>query len=99
MESSSSPNVAESTQVIQSPEESPRACDPGSQAASKKAELAGLLTQARNVKEMIENFKAACECSTVSGHVAVRMAIGLQWLDSMLRQNKADIQNLQDKLK
>lgn len=69
-----------------------------SQAASKKSELTGLLAQARNVKEMLENFKAACEGSTVSGHVAVRMAIGLQWLDSMLRQNKSDIDALQDKL-
>ena len=63
------------------------------------SEVKALLTQARQVKEMIENFKCACEGSMVSGHVAVRMAIGIQWLDSMLRQNKNDIQVLQEKLK
>jgi hypothetical protein len=68
------------------------------QASAAKAELEGMLAQARNVKEMLENFKIACEGSTVSGHVVVRMAIGLQWLESMLRQNKQDIKNLQDKL-
>lgn len=61
-------------------------------------ELKRLLSQARNVKEMLENFKSACEGATVSGHVAVRFAIGIQWIESMLRQNKQDIENLQAKL-
>lgn len=67
-------------------------------AKAAKQELQGMLAQARNVREMLTNFKAACEGATVSGHVVVRMAIGLQWLESMLRQNKADIDNLQAKL-
>ena len=94
MENSNSPSEAESTQtatVVESPKDASPALD-------NTAELKGMLAQARNVREMLENFKAACEGSTVSGHVAVRMAIGLQWLDSMLRQNKTDIQNLQTKL-
>jgi hypothetical protein len=86
--------IATAAENIQTNQTSPEE----SQASAKKAELTGLLANARNVKEMLENFKAACEGATVSGHVAVRFAIGIQWLESMMRQNKADIQNLQNKL-
>ena len=70
----------------------------GTADSPKHSEIKALLAQARNVKEMIENFKAACEGATVSGHVAVRFAIGIQWLESMLRQNKSDIERLQGEL-
>ena len=65
---------------------------------SHKEEIKALLAQARNVKSMLEDFKAGIEGCTFSGHVAVRIAIGLQWLESMLRQNKNDIERLQGEL-
>jgi hypothetical protein len=66
---------------------------------SKRAridEQKGMLSNARNTYKMLQDFKAAIEGSTVSGHVVYRLAIGIQFLDSLIRQAKADIDRLQE---
>ncbi len=58
-------------------------------------DLRGMLANARNTKQMLEDFLAAIQGATVSGHVVYRLAIGIQFLETLLKQSKADIERLQ----
>lgn len=70
-----------------------------SQEISRHEQLNGMLANARNTKDMLEGFIAAINGSQISGHVIYRMAIGIQFLETLLKQSKGDIERLQEALK
>ncbi len=68
---------------------------------TKKAEVAqikGLLAEARNTKEMLEDFQSSVLTGSYTGGQMLKIAKGLAFLDAILGQNKAHIKNLQERL-
>lgn len=68
------------------------------QAKAEKAQLKGLLTEARNTRDMLVDFRSALEDGTFHGARMMAIARGMAFLEAILRQNSAHIKNLQDKL-
>ena len=63
--------------------------------ASRYEQTKQMLANARNTKKMLEDFLVAIQGSQVSGHVVYRLAIGIQFLETLLKQSKEDIERLQ----
>jgi len=63
-----------------------------------KAQIKALLAEARNTKVMLEAFGGAVASGTFHGSKMLDLAKGLAFLDAILNQNKAHIDNLQQRL-
>ncbi len=63
-----------------------------------KAEIKALLAEARNTKEMLQDFNTAIQNGTYQGHQMLAVAKGLSFLQAILNQNTAHIKNLQERL-
>ena len=69
--------------------------------ASRKAEksqIEGLLREARNTRDMLIAFRGAIESSTYSGGKVRDLAIGLSFVETILKQNQAHLHDLQERL-
>lgn len=67
-----------------------------SQTASSS--LKNLLTQARGTRQMLLDFKAALDDCTVHGSHVYALALGVQFLNTLIGQAKGDIESIQNKL-
>ena len=94
-------NEAQEAEVVANPNLSVQQAEtsPLPSKADNVAELKALLSQARGTKQMLEDFLAAIHGSQVSGHVVYRLAIGIQFIEHLIKQNKNDIERLQTELK
>lgn len=63
-----------------------------------KVQLKALLAEARQTKEMLEDFKAALYMGTFQGGKMLAVAKGVSFLEAILNQNLAHIKNLQTRL-
>lgn len=61
-------------------------------------QLKVMLSQARGTRQMLLDFKAALDDCTVHGSHVYHMALGLQFVNSLVAQSKADIDSLQAKI-
>ncbi len=77
------------------PSENPQVISPQVSSANQ---LKSLLAQARGTRQMLMDFKAALDDCTVHGSHVYAMALGVQFLESLLKQAKGDIDNIQNKL-
>lgn len=66
--------------------------------AAEKAQVKGLLAEARNTKEMLQDFQTAINNGTYQGHQMLAVAKGVAFLIAILNQNKAHIDDLQSRL-
>ena len=71
---------------------------PAQQVVDEKVQLKALLAEARQTKEMLEDFKAALYMGTFQGGKMLAIAKGVSFLEAILNQNKAHIQNLQTRV-
>ena len=78
---------------------SPEVLNVPSEAKQEKAQIEALLAEARNTKAMIEGFIGAVRGGTFDGGAMMDLAKGMAFLDAIHNQNKAHIQNLQERLK
>lgn len=62
---------------------------------ASRAGLKQMLSNARNTTQMLQDFLSAIRGCNVSGEVVYKLAIGIQFLETLLSQSKADIQRLQ----
>lgn len=69
-----------------------------STSTAERAQIKGLLAEARNTREMLVNFEAAVTKGTFLGNQMLDLAKGLAFLDAILKQNSAHIANLQERL-
>lgn len=67
--------------------------------AEDKVALQGLLSEARNTKLVLEEFEAAIKHGTFQGVHMMALAKGCAFLTAVINQNKAHVQNLQERLK
>lgn len=65
----------------------------------EKAEIQSLLAEARNTKAMIEGFIGAVRGGRFDGGAMMDLAKGMAFLQAIHKQNKAHIENLQERLK
>lgn len=65
----------------------------------EKQQIEALLSEARNTKEMLEHFKGAVISGRFDGGNMMSLAKGLAFVEAILNQNKAHIQNLQNRMK
>lgn len=63
-----------------------------------RAQLKGLLAEARQTREMLTDFDTAVKNGSYQGHQMLAIAKGLAFLIAILHQNKAHIDNLQQRL-
>jgi hypothetical protein len=70
-----------------------------SETSARKQELKQMLAQTRQTREMLTDFQVAIQNGSYNGHQSTAIAIGLQFLASMLKQNKNDIERLQNEAK
>lgn len=70
-----------------------------STAKEEKQQTEALLAEARNTKDMLQHFKGAVISGTFEGGCMMSLAKGLAFVEAILNQNKAHIQNLQERLK
>ena len=64
-----------------------------------KVQVKALLAEARNTKEMLQDFQTAIHNGTYQGHQMLAVAKGVAFLGAILNQNKAHIDALQEKLR
>jgi hypothetical protein len=64
-----------------------------------RKQVEALLAEARNTKSMLEHFKGAVSGGRFDGGSMLALAQGLAFVDAILNQNKAHIDNLQGRLK
>jgi len=76
------------SEVVQVTSPSPSATD----------QLKQMLSQARATREMLQAFKAAIDDCQVHGSKVYALAIGVQFLGTLISQSAADVQNLQAKI-
>lgn len=57
-----------------------------------------MLSEARNTRMLLEDFKAAIEGASYHGSKMLHVAKGLAFIDILLGQNKGHIQELQTRL-
>lgn len=72
---------------------------PEQAAKAEKAQLKALLAEARNTREMLEDFNSAVLTGTYTGGQMLKIAKGLAFMDAILKQNKAHLENLQERIK
>lgn len=80
----------EATQSVQTPAAEAQ--------VNPKAQLHGMLSQARATRQMLLDFKASLDDCTVHGSHVYAMALGVQFLNTLIQQAKNDIDGLQAKL-
>lgn len=78
---------------------SPTVSNSDTAASAEKAQIKGLLAEARNTREMLLEFKAAVESGEYQGHKMLALAKGVSFLVAIINQNSAHIDNLQERLK
>lgn len=69
-----------------------------SQSPSQAVNLKALLAQARGTKDMLLNFKAAIDDCTVHGSHIYNLALGVQFVNTLINQAKNDIDGIQMKI-
>lgn len=68
------------------------------EAKDEKAQTQALLSEARNTKAMIEGFMGAVRGGRFDGGCMMDLAKGFAFLQAIHAQNKAHIDNLQERL-
>ena len=68
-------------------------------AKAEKVQLKALLAEARQTREMLEDFNSAVMTGTYTGGQMLKIAKGLAFMDAILKQNKAHLDNLQERMK
>lgn len=99
METNQSQAIAEQNTVSQNADQNAAQASSQAPSVESKDQIKALLAEARNTREMLVGFASAVETGTYSGGKMIELAKGLSFLDAILRQNNAHIQNLQDRLK
>lgn len=72
--------------------------EPSEQPKDDKKAIQGLLSEARNTRDMLVGFRAAVESGTFHGAKMLELAKGLSFMEAILNQNQAHIRNLQERL-
>lgn len=67
--------------------------------AKDRETIKALLAEARNTKEVLEDFQIEIQNGTFKGHAMITLAKGLSFLGAVIAQNKAHVDNLQARLK
>lgn len=93
METSSTPVLQE-----QMPDKLAQSTEPSTQTKDNKADVKGLLAEARNTRDMLVGFRAAVESGTYHGSKMLDLAKGLAFMDAILNQNNTHIKNLQERM-
>jgi hypothetical protein len=70
-----------------------------SPATLEKAQLKGMLAEARATREMLLDFDTAIKNGTFQGHQMLAVAKGVAFLHAIVAQNKSHIDNLQERVK
>lgn len=88
-------------ETLQTPEAEQTSSDVGLSptVSAEKAQVKGLLAEARATREMLEDFHSAVITGTFPGSVMLRLAKGLAFVEAIKNQNKAHIDSLQERLK
>ena len=90
--------------AVQSPaaveQSTERSENPASQSQKvEKQQIKALLSEARNTRQMLTEFKAAIHnAGSFPGHAMLPVAKGLAFLDAILEQNRTHVKNLEERL-
>jgi len=71
---------------------------PKTDAQAEREQVKALLAEARNTREMLVSFEAAINGGTFHGGKMLDIAKGMAFLNAILGQNSAHIDNLQKRL-
>lgn len=91
METESIPSTASSQPVLE--DQNQTMAQP-----NEKAQIKGLLAEARNTRDMIVGFRSAVESGSYNGNKMLDLAKGLSFIEAILKQNNAHINDLQERL-
>lgn len=72
--------------------------EPSMAQTSVTAQTKGLLSEARNTRDVLVGFRAAVESGTFHGSKMMDVAKGMAFLEAILNQNQAHIKSLQERL-